>query len=43
MKRQAFADDLTDGQIKFLFYAQQERERMKKENAEKNTPNTSSF
>jgi len=29
--RQAYVDDLTETQLKFIFYAQQERERMKME------------
>jgi hypothetical protein len=39
-KRQAYADELTDAQLKFLFHADQEREKMKKEKAERETPNT---
>jgi hypothetical protein len=39
--REAYADDLTDAQLKFIFHARQERERMKKKNAESNTPNKS--
>lgn len=34
-KRQAYADDLTEGQLYFLFHAKQEREKMKQEEAER--------
>jgi hypothetical protein len=33
-KREAFVDELTDGQLKFLFHSENERERMKQEKAE---------
>jgi len=36
--RRAYADDLTDAQLKFIFYAQQERERMKQRNSK--SPNS---
>jgi len=36
-RREAYLDDLTDAQIKFIFHAQNERERMKQRKAEKNT------
>jgi len=41
--REAYADELTDAQLKFIFLAQQERERQKKRQAKKKSPNTSSF
>jgi hypothetical protein len=34
-KRQAYADDLTEGQLYFIFGAKQERERIKQEKAER--------
>jgi hypothetical protein len=37
--REAYADELTDAQLKFFYYARQERERMKKRAAEKRSPN----
>lgn len=33
-KREVFVEELTDAQLKFLFYAQQEREKMKKEDSD---------
>lgn len=36
-KREAYVDELTDAQLKFLFYSQQEREKLKKEKAESNS------
>lgn len=36
--REAFAHELTDAQLKFIWLAKQERERMKQEQAEKNSP-----
>jgi len=36
-RRQAYVDDLTDAQLKFIFHAQQERERMKQRKAEQQT------
>jgi len=38
--REAYADDLTDAQLKFIFHARQERERMKQRKAERESPNT---
>lgn len=34
-KRQAYADDLTEGQLSFVFLAKQEREKIKQEVAER--------
>jgi hypothetical protein len=34
-KRQAYADDLTEGQLYFIFHAKQEREKIKQEKAER--------
>jgi len=42
-KRQAYADELTDAQLKFLYHARQERERMKKRKAEQEQPSRNSF
>jgi hypothetical protein len=39
--REAYADELTDAQLKFFYHARQERERMKKREAEKRQPNVS--
>lgn len=36
--REAYAHELTDAQLKFIWLAKQERERMKKEQAERNKP-----
>lgn len=40
--RQVYAHELTDGQLKFIWLAKQERERMKKKEAEKKTPSVPS-
>jgi hypothetical protein len=37
--REAYADELTDGQLKFFYYARQERERMKQQKAKRESPN----
>jgi len=37
--RRAYADDLTDGQIKFIFHARQEIERMKSKQIKRKTRN----
>lgn len=34
-KRQAFADELTEAQLNFVFSAKQEREKIKQEKAER--------
>lgn len=34
-KREAFADELTEAQLNFIFMAKQEREKMKQEKAER--------
>jgi hypothetical protein len=39
--REAYADELTDAQLKFFYYARQERERMKKRKAKRQSPNKS--
>jgi hypothetical protein len=33
--REAYADELTDAQLKFFYHARQERERMKKRAADR--------